>query len=294
MKRSGRVGSALLIFSLSVPVCLLPAALPAQQNIGSVTTVKNKVQVVHPGQGRAVSVRPGDGVLLMDAYETMAAARAKLLLDDDSLLTLGEKTRLEITENVYDPSKDRRSAAMKLLSGRVRVLVGKTFTGTGSKFEIHTPTAVAAARGTYYIVWMFQKDGQTVTGVATLEGLVGVGNIDPGAPGTVVLGPNQYTVVAPGLPPSGAASIPPSLLAELLASTEAKDEPAEFSPPDLVRLNLDLLTGVTLDLDLLTGIETLRDTAGFKPSGPPAIPPILQQPPLRGSTRTLVDIQFLK
>src|SRR2546425_11237118 len=44
--------------------------------------------------------------------------------------------------------------------GKARALVGKLFAGRGSRFEIHTPTAVATARGTYFVVWIEQKAGQ--------------------------------------------------------------------------------------------------------------------------------------
>src|SRR5438876_11223448 len=44
-----------------------------------------------------------------------------------------------------------------MIQGKARALVGKLFAGLGSKFEVHTPTAVAAARGTYFVVWIEEK-----------------------------------------------------------------------------------------------------------------------------------------
>ena len=260
----------------------LTTPLYAQQSIGAVTTVKKQVHVTHPGQDQVLLVKSGDGVLFQDTYETEAEARAKLLLADDSLLTLGEKTRLQITEDVYNPAQNRRSASMNLLSGRVRVLVGKIFTGAGSKFEIHTPTAVAAARGTYYIVWLFVQNGLPATGVAVLEGSVEVSNINGKVLGTVQLGPNQYTIVTGEAPPVNAAPIDPAVLADLLSSTDAPDELKEAIPDDVKQPEPDLLAGLET-VPPLVAPPSVKEEAGI-----PGIPPILQQP----ANKTLVNVKI--
>jgi hypothetical protein len=271
------VKSALFILSLLTTCDLLPAAVFAQQNIGSVTTIKKEVRVVHPGQTQVAMVKSGDGVLFLDSYETLDEARAKLLFEDDSLLTLGEKTRLQITENVYNPSKNRRSTALKMLSGRLRVLVGKTFTGTGSKFEVHTPTAVAAARGTYYIVWLFKQKDDLLTGVVSLADRVDVHNVDPNVSGTVFVGPNQYTIVAFGKPPTPAAPIDPSLLAELLSSTDLSDEWVEPIP---FPIELPAVLGGVIPLSP----QRLHPAVHL-----PSIPPIDQQ---SGNNTTPVNMEI--
>lgn len=272
---------------LLVVLCLVftvPAF--AQQSIGSVTTVKKQVQVIHPRKGLAQPVKAGDDVLFQDAYETGAEARAKLLFQDDSLLTLGEKTRLQITENVYNPDESRRSTTVKVLSGRLRLLVGKVFTGAGSKFEIHTPTAVAASRGTYYIVWLFMQDGKPATGIAALEGEVEAGNINKKILGTVRLGPNQYTIVTDAAPPSAADSIDPALLADLLASTELPDELKDLIPPDLLQPPGDLIP-ITRGFPSRPKVPLFTDGD----DGIPGLPPILQQP-AGNTTPVQVEIGF--
>ena len=237
-----------IALSLAAGIFLWAGPLMAQQTVGSVTGVKRAASVTHEGQDEIVLVRVGDSVLFMDTYETKARARAKLLFDDDSLLTLGQKTRLQITENVYNPAKNQRSTTMKVFSGRVRVLVGKIFSGTGSKFEIHTPTAVAAARGTYFIVWMMGSASNPTTGILTLEGLVEVRSPDPAISELVRLGPNEFTTVAKGGAPVKAAAIRSGLLAELLASTDVRDERNEIIPETLALPMTEDLSSPTTDL----------------------------------------------
>jgi outer membrane protein OmpA-like peptidoglycan-associated protein len=126
-------------------------------SIGSVAAVQPRVEVIHPGESGISEVKMGAAVLFKDTYETMSQAKLKLLFHDDSILSLGENTRLQIAENVYNPLQGQRRTVINMVNGTVRALVGKVFGGPGSKFEIHTPTAVAAARGTYFIVWTLKQ-----------------------------------------------------------------------------------------------------------------------------------------
>src|SRR5207247_5895166 len=128
-----------------------------------------------------------------------------------SMLTVGENSRVEVNEFIYDPANDQRSTVLRLVQGKARALVGKLFAGLGSRFEVHTPTAVAAARGTYFVVWIeekaSQKMGMNETGTVrpvSLQGLevaelqvggTGVANI--GSSGNVAFTSGGQTVVVP-------------------------------------------------------------------------------------------------
>ncbi len=158
-------------------ILFLPTAAFGQEVIGSVTTVQKKVWVAHEGSEKSIFVRMADPVSARDTYKTGPQSRVKLLFEDDSIFVLSENSEIQITENIYDPANDRRSTVINLFSGAIRTLVGKSFSGAGSKLEIHTPTATAAARGTYFIVWIDPSDpssGAPTTGVLSLEGTVDV------------------------------------------------------------------------------------------------------------------------
>src|SRR5437867_6249912 len=133
-----------------------------QQAIGFYLTVIGKPAVVHVGQPAAVPVKLREDVYFKDVIETQADSRAKALFDDDSILTVGENSRVEVSEYIYDPANNQRSTVLRLLLGKARALVGKLFAGRGSKFEVHTPGAVVAARGTYFVVWVEEKASQKI------------------------------------------------------------------------------------------------------------------------------------
>lgn len=188
--------------------------------IGQFTAIQGHVTVAHPNAAGAVLVKLDDDVLFHDIIETQRRSRTKALFEDDSLLTVGENSRIEIAEHVYDPNQNLRSSVVNLLQGRLRALVGKTFVGAGSKFEVRTPTAVAAARGTYFVVWL---DGE-VSGIVNIGTRGDVEFMSGGQ--TVSVQPGQFSTALAGQPPSppaSAAEDAPSSVSRAIQGTELKD-----------------------------------------------------------------------
>ena len=167
-----------------------------KEEIGLYTAVLGNAMVTHPGETRALPVKLQDGVLFKDVIQTQHDSRTKALFQDDSMLTVGENSRVEIDEYIYNPEKNVRLAIVKLMQGQVRALVSKVFKANGSKFEIHTPSAVAAARGTYFTVWV--ENGQS--------GIINIGEkgrVDFTSGGmTVAVDPGFFSVAQEGQAPS--------------------------------------------------------------------------------------------
>jgi hypothetical protein len=223
----------------------------ASSPIGFFTAVYGNVSVTHPGATIPLLARLNDKVMFKDLIETRQASRTKALLDDDTVLTLGENSRLEITEHLYDQSAKTRSAVLRLLRGKVRALVAKTF--GGSKFEIHTPSAVVAARGTYFVVWL-EADGTS-----------GVANI--GTHGDVALSAGgKEVIVRPGQTATARFGAPPELPGRTGDHKAANDAIRATDVPDNIasettRESFTAMGGtvVTFGSDLLTVKPILTD-----------------------------------
>jgi hypothetical protein len=208
---------------LTILACAWPMpAASAEPDIGVFTAVEGRVSVQRAQSPEAVPTRLNDTVLFKDVIETQKESRTKALLHDDSILTVGEHSRVEITEHLYDPSRSLRSVVVSLVQGRVRALVGKAFEGSGSKFEIHTPTAVAAARGTYFVVWH-------VDGASGIANIGTHGNVDFHSGGqTVSVVPGTFSTT----PPGGGPPVAPSSMtagnvpAEVTASVQGTEVPS--------------------------------------------------------------------
>lgn len=232
------ISFAAILFSSSIVCAQTDTAKP----IGNYTISKGTVTVTHPGQRTAVPVKVRDSVLFRDLITTGPKSRTKALFIDDSILTLGENSSMEITEHVFDPNTDKRSAIINLLKGKLRVLVGKTFLGLGSKFEIHTKDASIAARGTYMVIWIepgaearavpasyiAQAPTPGGTGVALLNGTATFTTPQ----GSITVSTGQFSFAAPGAPPSVPTSFSnaPSVQQHIAATNvRSESSPAKTS-----------------------------------------------------------------
>jgi len=190
----------LLLSLIAVPLAfgssLAMGAEGGTDGIGFYTAVLGQASVTHPGETRILPVKLHDEVLFKDVIQTQDESRARALFQDDSMLTVGENSRVEIDEYIYSPEKNVRRAIVKLMQGQVRALVSKVFKANGSKFEVHTPSAVAAARGTYFTVWI--ENGQS--------GIINIGEkgrVDFTSGGiTVAVDPGYFSIAHEGQVPS--------------------------------------------------------------------------------------------
>jgi hypothetical protein len=251
--------------------------------------VIGKATAIHVGQPAAVPVKLREDVYFKDVIETQASSRTKALFEDDSILTVGENSRVEVNEFIYDPANNQRSTILRLFQGKARALVGKLFAGLGSRFEVHTPTAVAAARGTYFVVWIEEKASQKMgmneigtvrpmslqgIEVADLQtGGTGVANI--GSSGnvaftsggqTVVVPPGNYSIALRGEPPSKPEKITsnaPLGVTDAIQGTELSDIPLQESPSQIVAA-VGQTTGVLVGQT--TGLLAVEPSSILSPS----------------------------
>ena len=222
-KRFGTYSLAMMPLSLWL-IAMAPSDVVAMETaVGQFTVVKGNVTVAHAAasNNRPQHVEPQDSVLFHDRIQTGADSRTKALFVDDTLLTVGENTRIKIDEYVFQPQEDLRSVIVNMFQGRIRALVGKHFVGAGSRFEIRTPTAVAAARGTYFIVWI---DNSRTTGMANIGEKGDVAFTAAGR--TVIVKPGYYSLAIDGEAPTTPVVFTDQTaeISRLVAATDVKDD----------------------------------------------------------------------
>lgn len=115
--------------------------------------------------GKTETLKRGSTVFTGDVIETDANSKVKILLNDDSVLAIGPKSRVNVSDFVLDSSG--RKVWLQVLAGRFKIAIAKFF-GAHTDYEIRTPTAVAGVRGT--VLW-----GDTVLdAICALEGNIEV------------------------------------------------------------------------------------------------------------------------
>ncbi len=180
---------------------------------GRVLTVKRDVYLLR-GEQRS-NAKPQLPLLLKDSVETAKKSRTKLFFTDDSILNLGELSRVKVEEYLYSNEKKRSKSIYRLIVGSLKVVVGR------SDLEIHTPTAVAAARGTKFIIWTEGIERTAKTCTMVLEGEVIFRNIKGKINGTVSVREGQKSCVPIGMPPVEAIAIDPKELKRFTEHTVA-------------------------------------------------------------------------
>ncbi|MFP4498582.1 MAG: FecR domain-containing protein [Vulcanimicrobiota bacterium] len=91
-----------------------------------------------------------------DLARTGKDSRAKIRLADQSVVTLGQNTQVEMSQ--FEVKEKNTLTKIKLFYGKVRSTVGK-MAGKKTEFEVETPNALLAARGTeFYVDYVDQPE----------------------------------------------------------------------------------------------------------------------------------------
>src|SRR6185437_13673294 len=78
------------------------AVAEESEPVGIVLAVQGTVTMQPATMTPPVSLRPFDGIGPLAILDSQKASRCKVLFADDSLLTLGDNSRLEVTEQFYE------------------------------------------------------------------------------------------------------------------------------------------------------------------------------------------------
>ncbi len=208
-KLSGCNGLRLYMLVFAVLIFSAVSA-SAQEAVGVIAAVRGEVEL-YRGKDTLKPAR-NEKVYLGDVIVTGDSGRVKMNFIDDSAITVFEFSNFSIQEYVYDAAKKKGSSVFKIAEGKLKALVGR------AEFEIHTPTAVAAARGTYFFVEMIRDAaGKLLTKIYLLEGGLLVKNSDPGVRGVVSLTAGQSTSVTQDTAPVIPMGIDESQMKDLLS-----------------------------------------------------------------------------
>jgi hypothetical protein len=138
----------IVTFASSLVIALLMFASQALASAGVVSEVTGTVTIERAGTSAPAAY--GAAVQVGDMLTTGPKSRMTISLTDGSKMELSESSTLALTENLLNPDGSRARTKVTLLSGLVRSLVHH---GAGNpNFEVYTPNAVAAARGTVFDV----------------------------------------------------------------------------------------------------------------------------------------------
>jgi len=210
-RESKRRSFIVLIATFVLLLAFIVPSVDAQIVAGTITALNGSATIRRGA--RTIPAAYSASVNVGDQLATSPTGRITLTLIDNSQLELTESSRLLISEILLNPNNTRARTLVTLLGGMLRSLVRVT-AATPPNYEVHTPNAVAAARGTTYDVYYTNntsrpgfKNCKEFTDVLNYDGIVAVSSLaNPSSP-TIDLRSGQKTTVPCGLAVLSAAAL---------------------------------------------------------------------------------------
>jgi hypothetical protein len=148
MQKQSRLTFVRLAALLALATVLMAAAESsayAQNTVGTITQLSGTANILRGGSNLAAAKQMP--ILLHDRLSTQAGSSLTIGMIDNSSLQLGQNGILTIDDSmlVNGVGAPRQ---VGLLGGQLHALINGAMRGSSTTFEVHTPNAVGAVRGT--------------------------------------------------------------------------------------------------------------------------------------------------
>ncbi len=156
-----------ILFAGVLSLSFFKKSLP--EKIGAITFVLGKsgeVRVLRVKQDLWMPAKTKTPIHVGDKLNTQAESRCEVKLTDGSVIRLGENSTFDFEKSLV--SRNKRSFDASLSQGKIWANIVSLV--WGEKFEIKSPTAVCAIRGTIYGI-----EADSTTRVSVYDGQVDVG-----------------------------------------------------------------------------------------------------------------------
>jgi hypothetical protein len=187
-----------LIAAPALAILLVPAGFVSAGHasdrvlVGTVDRLVGEASVV---VGRTTRPLEREGKLFVgDRVITSAEGRLEIACTDGSTIIVAAQTTVTLSEYTTNADGTGKTAVLDMVEGLVRVSLSRL--GVWQRFEVTTPTAIAAARSTEWIVVAEPAH----SAVFVVHGRVEV--VDRQLLGGVILDPGDGTDVRAGAPPT--------------------------------------------------------------------------------------------
>jgi hypothetical protein len=248
--------ACLLSALLAVPCETFAEPQTPGQRAGEVSRVIPAVSIMR--NSKSITASPKTAIDWQDVLNTQANARARVALDDGSVLNIGSDSSVHVIK--HDAGAQQTDLEIGL--GKMRTQAQK-ISAPGGKFEVHTPAGVAGVVGTDF----YAAYENNIMTVMVFEGFVRVCNL---AGVCVLVKAGQMTTVRNG--DSSGPSAPTQ--ASLATLTDAVNNTNLGSGPGVQQVHhITKGTAIALGIIAVIPIIVIPIVASHGSSNPPTQPP---------------------
>jgi hypothetical protein len=221
--------SVLFVSALCLAVGLSTGFAHAQAHVGEAVIIQN--QVVRVAGSATSQINVGDGVLRDEVVRTGLESAARLVMADNTNLSLGPNATIKLDRTVFNDEHTYRDIAISLTTGAFRFVTGNS---EKAAYKITTSLATIGVRGTILDI----QSQRTKTTVALQHGASHVCAIGgpcielllPGDTAVITLTGGKVTIKKFNTPPwSFAANC--AAAAGLCTVTQYADATPTITPP---------------------------------------------------------------
>ncbi|MBN2448843.1 MAG: FecR domain-containing protein [Lentisphaeria bacterium] len=115
---------------------------------GTVVAVRGEVSCLRAGGRQNLALK--DPVHRGDTVETGARGRVQISFADETILSLGRNTKIEITECIFQRSEGQGALHLQIAEGAFRIVGGAIMKIAPENFRADTPTATIGIRGSSF------------------------------------------------------------------------------------------------------------------------------------------------
>jgi hypothetical protein len=130
-------------------VLLAPASIAAER-AGTIKTSEGAAYILR--QGIKLPARTGERVVATDTIQTGSDGTVGITLVDDTRLTAGPNSSLELRRFVFDPATNKGSIDASVKRGSLAVISGKIAKASPEKVSFSTSSVTLGVRGTRFII----------------------------------------------------------------------------------------------------------------------------------------------
>lgn len=117
---------------------------------GLVKSLEGDVRIERNGQ--TLKAVPGFRLMQGDVIQTGPQGKAGLILDDDTVISMGFNSKLALNSFMFDPNAKQLSLIAKIFNGTVTYISGQIAKLAPNKASIETPYATIGSRGTHLLI----------------------------------------------------------------------------------------------------------------------------------------------
>ena len=136
-----------------VSALLLPGARAygaATDHVGIVKSMTGEVVIAR--SGHVIKAEPNLKLFEGDVVQTGHDGKAGLILEDDTVISMGPKSRLAIESFLFQPNEKKLSLIVSVLQGTASFICGEIAKLAPGLVHIKTPAATVGVRGTHVLI----------------------------------------------------------------------------------------------------------------------------------------------